>query len=286
VNDRAPAELSWVVNGLTLKGLSWGDPGQAPLLMLHGWLDNAASFTMLAPRLTDFHVVALDLTGQGQSDHRSADATYQIWDDLPEILGVVDQLGWSEFDLLGHSRGAIISALLSSAVPERIKHLVLLDAISPQAVSEEEFAGQLRKFLDQKPTHLAATNRVFDSAGEAVTQRQKAGLHADAAKTLAMRSLKPCNDGFSWTTDRRLFGASAVKLTEGQNRAVMQGLTMPSLLLLAESGRIASSEAFKETLRYSPSLRVEYVPGGHHFHMEEPLVSLVTRINSFLQEGE
>jgi pimeloyl-ACP methyl ester carboxylesterase len=284
MSGREPVELSWTVNGLKLCGLSWGSPGQAPLLMLHGWLDNAASFSMLAPLLVNYHVVALDLTGQGQSDRRSADATYQIWDDLPEVLGVLEQLGWSSFNLLGHSRGAIIAALLASAVPERIEHLVLLDAIYPEAVPEAEFPAQLRKFLDQKPTLLATQNRVFGSVDEAAAQREKSGLTPGAARLLAQRSLKTCEQGFTWTTDRRLYGASAVKITEGQNRAVLQGLTMPSLLLLAEGGRMASSEVFKATLRYSPSLGVEYVAGGHHFHMEEPLAALTARIDSFLQE--
>ena len=62
------AELTWNVDGLALKGLAWGDPADAPVLALHGWLDNAASFALLAPQLSGHYVVALDLTGHGQSD--------------------------------------------------------------------------------------------------------------------------------------------------------------------------------------------------------------------------
>ena len=90
-----PRERSWRVHGLELRGLSWGEAGAHPVLCLHGWLDNAASFSVLAPRLENCHVVALDLTGHGRSSWRSDDATYQIWDDLPEIQGVVDALARS-----------------------------------------------------------------------------------------------------------------------------------------------------------------------------------------------
>ena len=76
---RSAVPLEWHVNGLKLAGLSWGEPSGRPLLALHGWLDNAASFSQLAPLLTDFYVVAVDLTGHGQSARRSADASYQIW---------------------------------------------------------------------------------------------------------------------------------------------------------------------------------------------------------------
>ncbi|MEH6583034.1 MAG: alpha/beta hydrolase [Halioglobus sp.] len=283
MNEREAVDVSWTVNALRLSGLSWGRPEQSPLLMLHGWLDNAASFALIAPLLEDFYVVAIDLTGHGQSDRRSADASYQIWDDLPEIMGVADQLGWDTFDLLGHSRGANISGMLASAFPERIRHLVLLDAISPEAVSEQLFPEQMRKFLDQKPELLGAKNRVFDSLEEAARQREKGGLSAAAAGLLAERGVEVCEGGLTWTTDRRLHGASAVKLTQGQNQAVLDHLTMPTLLLLAEGGRVATNTDF-QALERRPGFQLETIPGGHHFHMEPPLASLADRIGFFLQE--
>ena len=104
--------MEWEVDGLTIAGLAWGRPDAQPVLALHGWLDNAASFSALAPLLEDYYVVALDLTGHGQSSRRSADASYQIWDDLPQLAAVIESLGWQQFAVLGHSRGAIIGGLL------------------------------------------------------------------------------------------------------------------------------------------------------------------------------
>ncbi|MEZ5484862.1 MAG: hypothetical protein R3F01_06865, partial [Lysobacteraceae bacterium] len=58
-------------------GLRWGRRGGKPLLALHGWLDNAASFVPMVEamqasgRLEDLDVVALDLAGHGYSAHRS-----------------------------------------------------------------------------------------------------------------------------------------------------------------------------------------------------------------------
>ena len=66
MNAAEPLPLQWEINGLKLAGLSWGKPGDRPLLALHGWLDNAASFSLLAPLMTGYHVVALDLTGHGR----------------------------------------------------------------------------------------------------------------------------------------------------------------------------------------------------------------------------
>jgi pimeloyl-ACP methyl ester carboxylesterase len=279
----APVALRWQINGLQIAGLSWGEPGGKPLLMLHGWLDNAASFSMLAPLLADYHVVALDLTGHGLSDKRSADAGYQIWDDLPEILGVLDALGWDQFDLLGHSRGAIISTLLASTVPERVQQLVLLDALSPQPIADAEFPGQMRKFLQDKKRLLQREPRIFATLDQAVTARRERGLPQVAAQLIVERNLRASGNGFTWTTDARLHGASAAKLTAAQNRAVFEALTMPTLLLLADEGVGRHQEAVDAARASVGDLLVEQVVGGHHFHMEPGVDAVAERIRRFLQ---
>ena len=281
-----PLPLQWEINGLKLAGLSWGKPGDRPLLALHGWLDNAASFSLLAPLMTGYHVVALDLTGHGQSDQRSPDATYQIWDDLPEILGVVDALAWDSFSLVGHSRGAIISSLFASAFPERIERLVLMDAVGPQPVPEQEFPQQMRKFLLDKQRLLQQDTRVFPTVDDAVSSRRKSGLHAAAAQLLVERNLRPSGGGFTWTTDPRLRGASAVKLTVGQNRAVLEGLAVPTLLLLAEDGLGRQRELAVSAERHVGNLITEQVSGGHHFHMETNVATVARRLMHFLEDAK
>jgi pimeloyl-ACP methyl ester carboxylesterase len=279
--QRQPKPLQWQVNQLQLAGLSWGEPGEKPLLALHGWLDNAASFTFLAPLLTGYHVVALDLTGHGQSDRRSADASYQIWDDLPEILGVVDALGWDAFDLVGHSRGAIISTLLASAFPERIHRLVLLDAVVPAAIAESEFPAQMRRALEDKARLLSRANRVFSSAEDAIASRRERGLSAAAARVLVERNLCECPQGLTWTTDARLHGASAVKLSDAHLQAVLGALDMPTLLLLAHNAAHARTLAdYAE--RYITHLTLDTIEGGHHFHMEDKATEVAQRMQQFL----
>ena len=279
----SPRQLSWNVNGLHLQGLAWGEPAQPPLLALHGWLDNAASFERLAPLLAGRYVVALDLTGHGQSSWRSQDATYQIWDDLPEILGVLEQLGWQNFDLLGHSRGAIICTILASAIPGRVNHLILLDAVSPHAVPESEFPRQLARFLRDKPRRLGREPRVYATRAEAIEARSKKGLSLGAAGALASRGLAHKSEGYVWASDPRLYGASAVKLTEGQNRAILQGLTMPTLFLQAQNGLAQGAEMLEHAKSHVHNFSGQIVPGGHHFHMEDSASIIAHTIAEFIQ---
>ena len=281
---RPPVPLEWQVNGLKLAGLSWGSPSGKPLLALHGWLDNAASFSQLAHLLTDFYVVAVDLTGHGQSARRSQDANYQIWDDLPEILGILDALEWNTFDLVGHSRGAIIATLLASAYPERVRHLVLLDAVTPQPVEDTAFPRQMRKALDDKPGLLIRANRIFADSQEAVASRIRKGLSESAAKQLVERNLRTCSGGMTWTTDPRLHGASAVKLTEAQIRAVLKALLMPTLLMRSGDAAHQTAEYIEFAQRNIDDLVVRTIKGGHHFHMESGANEVAQYMEQFLLE--
>jgi pimeloyl-ACP methyl ester carboxylesterase len=278
-------DLHWNVHGLELAGLSWGGPPGVPVLCLHGWLDNAASFAVLGPLLEGCHVVAPDLTGHGKSQRRSLDATYQIWDDLPEVLGIVEALGWTRFNLIGHSRGAIIASLLAASFPERVVSLVMLDAVGPEPVPASRFPEQMRQFLEDKGRLVARDRRVFQSVEAAAATRVQRGLSAESAKLLTERNLTPCEDGYAWTPDPRLRGASAVKLGADQVAAVLGALSMPTLLLLARDGlggRHAELEAVAR--RSIPGLEIDYVDGGHHFHMERVVKSLVNRLMEFIGE--
>jgi pimeloyl-ACP methyl ester carboxylesterase len=278
-----PSPLEWHINGLKIAGLGWGEPDRTPLLALHGWLDNAASFTVLAPLLEQYYVVALDLTGHGRSDWRSADASYNIWDDLPELIAVVNELGWERFCLMGHSRGAMISCLLASSLPERVDRLVLLDAVMPVPVGEDLFPAQMRRYLENKQHWMQRHNRIYRSVNAAVATRKAGALPEAAVRLLVERNLRSCEGGYTWTTDLRLRGASAVKLSERQVHGVLRALSMPTLLLLAEDGLGKQVEIAAHATASIRQLEIHNIAGGHHFHMEPGAAIVAQQIHRFLQ---
>jgi pimeloyl-ACP methyl ester carboxylesterase len=275
-----PEEIELDVGGVTLAAKRWRN-GPLPVLALHGWLDNAASFDVLAPKLRNADVVALDLAGHGHSYHRTLQAAYNIWDDLPDILRAADRLGWSQFHLLGHSRGAIIAALLTATLPERVISTALLDGYRPEPVPSADFFRQLALHLRQ---HVGRENRSaarYETKSRALIVRARvSGMREDSARLIVERGLQQVDGGWLWRADPRLSLASAVKLSAEQ---VMHMETLvaerPCRLWLARDG----SAGWLSEQRPLESIILPWrlLDGSHHFHMEEQADLLAEDIQEF-----
>ncbi|MAS45383.1 MAG: alpha/beta hydrolase [Rhodobacteraceae bacterium] len=263
-------DCRWEIDGLTLTGLEWGPPDGTPVLALHGWMDHAASFRELAPRLTGCRVVALDLSGQGLSGHRAPHATYNIWDDLPQIAELLDRLGWADCVLMGHSRGANISALFAAAMPERVRALISLDSLAPQPAGEDAVAT-LRAFIEQTRARKARPHRSFPTREAYLRRRVQKGNSAAVSEALADRALEETPEGFRMRGDPRLFASSAIKLTRPQVEGVLRAIRCPVLNIWAEGSALRARPAALDVARLGAELIADYemmeLPGDHHFHL-------------------
>ena len=141
-------EKTFTLNGFTYAAQYWGDGAGMPIIALHGWLDNSASFSVLAPQLEGVQLLALDLAGHGYSDHRAGLLDYGIWSEVPDIFAIADQMGWQRFALMGHSRGAMLAFLAAGALPERISHLILIDALKRSLIASEQNLGSVAVIVD------------------------------------------------------------------------------------------------------------------------------------------
>ena len=110
-------------------GLSESGEGN-PLLMIHGLFASGETFNELRERIPRcIRAIAPDLPNCGDS---TASSTFKpTWDGYARsVIGAADSLGLDRFDLLGHSMGGGISITLAATYPDRVKRLVLVDAIS------------------------------------------------------------------------------------------------------------------------------------------------------------
>ena len=282
----SPEQLRWTVDGLTLAGMAWGPADGHRVLALHGWLDNAGSFEVLAPMLEGCRVIALDLTGHGLSDHRSADATYLIWDDIPQLLKVIEQLGWPRCTLLGHSRGAMIATLIAAIMPDHVDALITLDGLFPSPHDDGQFVQQMRDSFRYTARIARQAQRQFSSLDDFIERRQRYGVSRDIAARLAVRAVEETAEGFVLRGDQRLHSPSAIKLNEAQIAAALRAITVPVLTVWASQGLLMRDWTVDpvaladETIADLTSATVE---GHHHFHMEaDPAGEIAGHILDFI----
>lgn len=280
-------ERHFDVNGLHLAALEWGCEGGVPVLALHGWLDNAASFTHLAPALSGAHLIALDMAGHGRSDHRPGVGAYSLWDDMQDVLAVAEVLGWKRFRLLGHSRGAIICAYFASCFPERVEQLALIDGISgdPVAVADApiQMADALRSLLAlQRKSH-----RIYPDVETAMRARMQ-GLYPlteFAARPLTLRGINPVAGGVQWASDIRLLAATPLKFTQEHVIAFLSRIRAPTLLILARDGIVKHYPRVGEFVAQFARINLCWMDGGHHLHLEAQCAAVAARVQDFFQEN-
>jgi pimeloyl-ACP methyl ester carboxylesterase len=281
-------EISLDLPHLRLAARAWGDPALPPLLALHGWLDNAASFDELALLLCPhFHIVALDLPGHGRSQHRPPGAWYHFVDYLGDVLAAADALHWPRFHLLGHSLGAGIASALAAACPSRVDKLLLIELIGPHTLPDEQALTQLQRALTQRSELSAKPLRVFAQPEAAIRARLKAGgISYRAAQTLVTRGLQSVQDGWSWSSDPRLMPAVPQRYGETQIVPILRGIRAPTLLIMAEPMALPiAEETILARARQVAGLQLERLPGNHHLHLEDaaPVAGAILR---FMQRAD
>ena len=188
---RRRREIRISLRHIELAASAWGDPADPPMLALHGWLDNAGTFDHLAPLLEGHYLVAIDLAGHGHSGHRPPGTWYPYPDFLDEITEVMDQLGWQEADMLGHSLGATLVSVFAAICPQRVRRLLLIEGLGPLSSAADQSLEQLRRSHCVRAGFKPDKLRVFKGLDEAIEARRKVSeLSVDAARCIVGRGVK------------------------------------------------------------------------------------------------
>jgi len=276
--DRSPTtpragcrEISLALPHLRLAAREWGSGDGRPVIALHGWIDNAASFDRLAPLLPSLHLVALDLSGHGRSQHRPAGAAGYFIDWVPEVAAAADALGWEKFSLLGHSMGAGVASLIPAVFPERIERTVLLEGLGPLSASADRAPAQLAAALADESKIERTTPRVFPDIETAAAARARdTELDLESSRILVERGTETVDGGVRFTHDPRLKSRSRWRFTEDQVLAFLAAIPCPVLAIRALQGWPFPEDLMAARLAAIPDLETAEIEGGHHVHLTHP----------------
>lgn len=109
-----------------------------PVLMLHGYPQTHVMYHKIAADLArSFTVVIPDLRGYGDSSCPPNDAdnfTYSKRAMGQDMVHVMQELGFTLFNLVGHDRGGRVAYRMALDYPERVERLAVLDIIPTHAM--------------------------------------------------------------------------------------------------------------------------------------------------------
>jgi pimeloyl-ACP methyl ester carboxylesterase len=267
----APRENSQLISSLGLK-LAWVEYGEIaaePLIGLHGWLDNAATFSSVAKYLSSHRFCSLDLPGHGLSDHLPLAATYSMLEYASYVAEFADQMGFQKFSLIGHSMGACIASLIAGALPQRIASLILIEGLGPLTRGEEDSVGHFGRCLGRRRRKLNTRKPQYESiAAAAVARSQTSQIDLASAEILCGRGLEAKNDGYTWRSDPRLLQESVMRLTETQVSAFLKKIECPTLLISGDMGYEHGVHGYGHRVDLVSKLQHERIPGFHHLHLD------------------
>jgi len=291
---------SWRSDFLPIRSVNyhvqvWGEPapGRTPIVMLHGWMDVAASFQFVVDALQpDTYIIAPDWRGFGQSRVAQADT---FW--FPDYLADLDflllhyapldesgQVGQpAQFDLVGHSMGGNVSMLYAGIRPERVRRLVNLEGFGMPATRPEQAPGRYAQWLEQlQQLHNGAMDmRSHDSVDSVARRLMKTNprLNADRALWLASHWAREETPG-EWRIQghpaHRISNAQLYRLDE--TLEVHKCITAPTLAVEASHNSLEqwwnsrySLDEYHQRLKVVRNLEIACIDNaGHMLHHDQP----------------
>jgi pimeloyl-ACP methyl ester carboxylesterase len=187
MNKSGLPEDKWFIDGdLKLHYLDWGNPNATTMLLVHGLCCEAHYWDFFAGSLRqDYHVIALDQRGHGESIWAGKYTLEQYADDLAVLIEGMDL---HDIVLIGHSQGAINVLLCTANNTGRIARLVLVDN-GPEI--NMEFVGKVSRGL----VHIPAACKSEEQAIRLIKKLELPRYSREYAQHLVRHTMKADDTG-------------------------------------------------------------------------------------------
>ncbi len=260
------------IPGLAINARIWGDDKGLPVLAMHGWLDNAATFDLLAPLLPELHLVSIDLPGHGFSDHLPLCSSYHFVDIALQMFHVADALGWPRFSIMGHSLGGVVGEFMAAIAPDRIQKLVLIDVYGSLSNQTDDLLTQIQKHL--RASQKMPSHSIYANYDDAALVRAKVNtareIPVQAARVLAEGGMRQTASGYEWTFDTRLLLPMPVMPTREQANIIVNHVKADCALIVGSRGILHDPEWNGWKTSAPANFQAYELEGGHHLHLENP----------------
>jgi haloacetate dehalogenase len=247
--------------------------------MLHGYPQNHLTWRHVAPDLAEDHTIVLtDLRGYGDSDKPepdSAELAYSKRAMARDQLGLMRQLGFESFQLVGHDRGARLAHRLVLDHPEAITRLAILDILPThhalQHLSRTAAATNYQWFFlaagDGVPEHMIALDPGYwIPALTGQLLGEGASIESDVMADYVRCFSDPSAIASSCADFRASLGIDFAH--DEETIAAGQKVECPVLVLWGTQSTVTDPLGVWQ--RYASDVHTDAVPTGHFLPEEAP----------------
>ncbi|MBP6901109.1 MAG: alpha/beta hydrolase [Burkholderiaceae bacterium] len=275
------------IRGLSYQLLQWGQPrpGEPLLVMMHGWMDVAASFQFVVDALQSTPlagrcIVAADWRGFGGSQAPAGTDAYWFQDYCGDLDALLDALSpEAPVDLLGHSMGGNVVMTYAGVRPQRIRRLVNLEGFGLPDLPADKAPARLAQWLDELKT--PQTLRPYASRDEVAQrlQRNNPRLAPERAAWLAGHWAAEQADGrWALQADAAHRRVNPVPYRAAEALAFWRAIRAPLLWVQGAAsrpedhwqGRYSLAEFETRLAQVADVRRVLLEDAGHMLHHDQP----------------
>ena len=114
------------IDGVNVAYREAGDPKNPTIVLLHGFPSSSHQYRKVLNQLSDeYHLIAPDYPGFGNSDFPSQDSYTYTFDNLAKTIdGLLEKLGLTSYALMIQDYGAPVGFRIATAHPERVTAII------------------------------------------------------------------------------------------------------------------------------------------------------------------
>ncbi len=272
---------------LKLHYVDWGNHDKPLLLLIHGSQDHCRSWDWVALDLRqNFHVVAPDLRGHGDSDW-AIGGSYALIDYVLDVVQLMEVLGNQEVHLIGHSLGGAVALQYAGVFPERVKRVVSIEGLGPplSMISNAPAPERMRQWVADMRALASRQVRRYARIEDAIERMRQANpnLSEEQARHLTVHGVRRNEDGtYSWKFDNYTRSTSPYRFNLQEAMEIWSRIACPTLLIQGDRSRKWSIDWEKDrrTDAFAHATKVT-IKGADHWVHHDQLEEFLRTVRSF-----
>jgi len=277
---------------LRLHFVEWGNKNNPLVLLIHGGKDHARSWEWVAQDLCkDFHVVAPDLRGHGNSSWAQG-SMYSVFDSVLDTVKLLDLFESCPVSIIGHSYGGIIAFLYAGFYPDKVNKLVIIEGLGKissfqtEKMNKNPIWKRVPEWIDTIKLYDKRSKRTYSSVRQAASRMQSIipSLSTTQAEHIAEHGMFQNKDGsFSWKYDNYSSILSPIRLEEDEITEIEKKITCPVLLLYGSKGWSQDPLNCGRKNQFCQAKSI-CIPGAGHWLHHDRINTFLNTVRPFLKQ--